>query len=306
MILANPMIKLHSKILVIFVGFLVFALLLPEFTFAALRFGQNINPREEIRQKIEQRREEWQQRWEQVRQEHQQWQEEMQSIRKNRINDSTMTALICSNLEKWVTKIDQVLVQKEAKILEKQTERMERLNEKRENRDQKLEQFRNRWEEKWEEHFGLLEEKASTSEQKQALVDFKEAVKEAIASRQAAVDRAITDFRNGLDDLINERKTAIEDAKIAYIDAYNAAVQKAKEACTNGEDPAKIKEDLKNAIKTAKEKFIQQKKEIERLEVKGLVEIRQKEFKEALDYFKRAMEQARAELKAALETGEND
>ncbi|MDP2934818.1 MAG: hypothetical protein Q8N59_03580 [bacterium] len=289
------MMKINSKIIGILTFSLIVGLLIPGISFAVMNYGQNNPPK---KQNNKQKQEEWQKQWQETKEQHKKWQEEKQI-------EKDIKASICDNLEQWVVKIDQALTEHEMAIGEKQTERLEKLNEKRENRDTKLEQYRGTWEEKWGEHFAMLEEKASTSEQKQALVEFKETAKEALASRQAVVDNAISQFRTDLDKLIAERKTAIEAAERVYIDAYNVAIQKAKDACTNGADANTIKETLKADLKAAKDKFNSDKQTIEKTDVKKLVEARQQAFKEALEYFKKIMKEARTKLKAAFDIEED-
>ena len=293
------MMKINSKIIGILTFLLIAGLLIPVISFATMNYGQNNYQK----QNIEQKREEWQKKWQKIKEQHKEWQKEKQeTICENLASESAEKRdnLICDNLEKWVVKIDQVLTEREIKIEEKQTERLEKLNEKRENRDIKLEEHREKWEDKWEEHFGMLEEKASTSEQRQALVEFKEAVQDVRASRQAAIDKAISQFRTDLDKLIADRKTAIESAKTVYINAYNAAIQKAKDSCSQGLDANTVKETLKTDLKAAKDKFNSDRQAIEKADVKKLVEARQQAFKEALEYFKKAMKEARAKLRAAF------
>ena len=113
-------------------------------------------------------------------------------------------------------------------------------------------------------------------------------------------DEAISDFRDALDQAIANRKTAVETAKNNYLAAYQAAIDKAKADCAAGIDPAKVRDTLQVALKAAREKFNSDKQAIEKLNLKPLVEARQQAFKEALDYFKKAMQEARDKLKAAL------
>jgi tetratricopeptide (TPR) repeat protein len=297
-ILVNLTMKTNSKIIIFL---LIAGLSVPMISFATMNYGQDLREqvRENIRENIQEKRAEWQAKWQEIKEQHKKWQEEKRETLASKSAERENN-LICSNLEKWVVKIDQILTEREMKIEEKQTERLEKLNERRENRDTKLEEHREKWEEKWEEHFAILEEKASTSEQRQALVEFKETVQDIRASRQAAVDTAIFQFRTSLDGLIADRKEKIEEAKTAYINAYNVAIQNAKQACSDGGDPSQIRETLKTALKAAKDKFNADKQAIEKMDVKKLVETRQQAFKEALEYFKKAMEKARADLKAVF------
>jgi hypothetical protein len=306
-ILVNLMMKANSKIIGILTSLLITGLLIPAMSFAAINYGQG--QREQIKESIKDKQAEWRARWQEIKDQHKEWQKEKEETLRENLTSGSMQRqgnLICDNLEKWTVKIDQTLTEREMKIEEKQTERLEKLKEKRENRDTRLEQHRETWEIKWEEHFALLEEKASTSEQKQALVEFKETIQDVKASRQAAVDAAISQFRTDLDKLINDRKTAIETAKNVYINAYNTAIQKAKEACTDGIDVNIVKETLKADLKTAKDKFNNDKQAIEKTDVKKLVEVRQRAFKEALDYFKKIMEEERTKLKAVFMTEGNE
>lgn len=217
-----------------------------------------------------------------------------------RNSENSKNKKFCNQLENWASKIDQNITERQEKIIEKQTERLQKLNERRENRDTKLEQHREKWEEKWQEHFDMLEDKASTSVERQALVEFKETVLEAKASRQAAVDEAISDFRDALGQVVNNRKTATEQARVEYQNAYKTAVDKAKADCIAGIDPAQVRETLKAALKVAKDEFEKDRQAIEKIDVKPLIEARQQAFKEALDYFKRIMNEARNELRAAF------
>jgi len=207
---------------------------------------------------------------------------------------------ICNKIADWAERIDQTISGRQDKIEEKQVEREQKLEQKRDSRDARLETYREKWGEHWDEHFAKLENKASTSEEKLALVEFKETVIDAMASRQAAVDKAISDFRTALDKTILDRKNAVDAAKIAYQDAYNEAVQKAKDDCAAGANPAEIRATLKAALKAAKDQYNSARRAIEKMDLKPLVEARQEAFKEALDYFKKVMETERAELKAAF------
>ncbi len=279
MILVNLMMKTNSKLINILAVLLIIGLLIP-----GISFAKGIKDWFNIRQRNTDRDQE---------------QEKNASSSYNQIRNKQ--SQFCNLIGKWTDKVDQNITQRQTKIYDKQIERLQKLDQRRENRDTKLEQFRQEWETMWEKHFLKLDEKASTSAEKQALVEFKETVKEAIASRQAAVDAAISKYRADLDKMVADRKTAAENARITYLTAYQAAIDKAKADCAQaGADPAKIRQELQTALKAAKDKYQSDVKTIEKTEVKPLVEARQQAFKEALDYFKKAMEAARVKLRAAF------
>jgi len=268
-ILVNLMMKANSKIISILVILLIAGLLTPTISLAKQNKGR-----------------EW------------------SLLQRN--SENAKNKQFCNQLENWADKIDQNITERQAKVSEKQTERLQKLNERKENRDAKLEQHREKWEEKWQEHFDILENKASTSVERQAMVEFNETVKEAMASRQAAVDEAISDFREALAQIVNNRKIATEQARIEYQNAYQAAVAKAKADCVAGVEPAQVRETLKAVLKTAREEFEKDRRTIEKLDLKSLVEARQQAFREALDYFKRVMQESRADLRAAFNLEEEE
>ncbi len=278
--LANLTMKTNSKLIGIFAVLLVVGFLLPGVSSAKnVRNWFNSPPKSNNQN---------------------QGQEQEKNSTKSYDQNENKQAQFCKTIEKWAGKVDQNIIDRQSKIQERQTERLQKLEEKRENRDGKLEQYREKWEEKWGEHFAKLEEKATTSAQGEALVEFKEAVKNAIAIRQAAVDAAISEYRTNLDKMIADRKTALEQAKTEYKNAYQIAVQKAKTDCANGVNPAQIKETLRASLMAAKDEYNSERKELEKGDVKSLVDVRQAAFKQALENFKKAMQEARDALKAAL------
>ena len=298
MILVNLMMKTNSKILNILIALLVAGLLIPGMSLAMMNSGQIIRQLKEQKDTL-------QTKLQNIKNQHQEWQKQIEKNNQEELASRSTEiknrqASICEKLASQAVGIDQIISDREVKIQEKQTEITDKLAQKRETRDIKLEQHRNEWEEQWGERFTQLEEKASTSEEKQALVEFKSTVQEAIASRQAAVDKAISDFRVALDKIIADRKTATDTAKTNYVNAYDAAIQKAQDDCTNGVDANTIRATLKADLKAAKDKFNSDRKVIDKMDLKPLVDVRQQAFKEALDYFKKVMEAERTKLKAVF------
>lgn len=223
----------------------------------------------------------------------------------NQGNIGNNQGLLCSRITNWMDKISQDINNRENRLQEKRAEREQIMNNRREERDEKLAQIRERWEANREKQYSKLEEKAQTDEQKQAVIEFKQAVDAAIAARKAAIGAAIKTYRDGLDEAIDGRKTAADVAKAAYRNAYQVAVQKAKDDCTAGVDANQIRTTLMASLKAAREAYNSARQAIEQADVKVLVEARQTAFKKALEDFKAAMQTARDALKAAFaETGE--
>jgi membrane protein involved in colicin uptake len=212
----------------------------------------------------------------------------------------------CLRVENWVERVDQNLTRNQEKIADKQEERLQNMEEKKLQREEKLAEHREKWEQNREEQYTKLESKAQTDVQKQAIVEFKQAVEAAISARKEDVDAAISAFRTGLDQLINNRKTATENAKNAYRNTYQVAVQKAKDDCAAGVDANQVRTTFMAALKAGKDKYNSDRQAIEKISTKTLVETRQTAFKKALDDFKAAMQAAKDKLRAAFLTTEED
>src|SRR3989344_2003563 len=138
---------------------------------------------------------------------------------------------------------------------ERVTERVGRIedsrSERKDRRESRWEEYLSKREERrttrntnLEEHFFKLEERAQTDSEKQAVLNFITAVREAIEARRLAFDQANTNFRNGVQTALDERNAAIEAATQARVAAFDAAVQKAKTDCTGGVDPKTVRENL--------------------------------------------------------------
>lgn len=212
--------------------------------------------------------------------------------------------VFCSRIENWIERVDQNLAKNQERLTNRQEERLQNLEKRRLQREEKLAEHREKWEQNREEQYTKLEEKAQTDAQKQAVLEFKQAVEAAISARKTAVDAAISTFRTGLDQLINNRKTATENARNAYRNAYQVAVQKAKDDCAAGVDANQIRTTFMAELKAGKDKYNSDRQAIEKISTKTLVETRQDAFKKALNDFKAAIQAAKDELRAAFPTTE--
>jgi len=159
------------------------------------------------------------------------------------------------------------------------------------------EENRSRWNENRTEHFIKLREKIQDSEGVDTEMFFEEAVVVAISARRAAIDEAINNFKQGLEQIKADRKEAIDDAKKAFNDAVVAAYQKAEDACDADEDPATILQNLKDDIRAAKDQYKEDIEEIDKLKdlAQQLIEERKAAFEVAIQEFKDAMAQAKAD-----------
>ncbi len=210
----------------------------------------------------------------------------------------------CSRASETLINIEEKIADNAAKIEAKRIEALNNLERRRNERDARIDEGRAKAGDIRTEQFAKLEKLAKTDVQKQALTAFKEAVKNAIASRPAAIDAAIETFRQGTSQALTERKTAVDAAVAAYRNAVKTALEKAQSDCTKGVSAATIHKNLRTALKTAKEKFTSDKQAIEKLAVdkKVLIENRKQAIEKAIQDFKTAMEKAKADFKTAFGT----
>ena len=209
----------------------------------------------------------------------------------------------CERLSDFSSRVDQRIISRDAKLGEKRDEIAGRIEERRSERDGRLEEKRGKWDENRAEHFAKLEEKAQTDEQKQAVLVFVKAIEEAIKARRLAIDKAIEDFRRAVEEAKAARKTAVDGAVSNYKNAVKTAFEKAKTDCgQEGVDTETIRENLRIDLKTARENFIKERQEIEKLktQMEGLIIAKREAIKKAIDEFKTALDQAKEDLKAAF------
>jgi len=209
---------------------------------------------------------------------------------------------LCERLSEKGAKIIEKISGLDAKLDEKRAEGLSKIAERQANHDEKYAANRKKWDENRQEQFAKLEERAQTDSQKQAIAQFKLAMTAAINTRRSAVDTAIQAFRSGLQNAIISRKSAADAAVATLISSINSAIEKAKTDCASGVDPKVVRENLAAGIKAARDKFISDKQDIEKLSdsVHLLVTARRQAVEKAHNDFKAAAEQARTSLKAVL------
>lgn len=207
----------------------------------------------------------------------------------------------CGRLSEISSKIDQRIANRDAKLEEKRARIADIIKTRQTKRDVKIAEKRAKWDANRAEHFAKLEEKAGNDEQKQAALDFKEAMSEAISIRRAAINQAIQDFRQGTKEAIASRKASADSAVLALRTSIKSAFEKAESDCDTGIEARTVRENLRADLKTAKEQFTIAKQGIDKLGVQKEILIDQKKeaINKAIDDFKTAVETAKADFKAA-------
>jgi len=147
-----------------------------------------------------------------------------------------------------------------------------------------------------------LEAEAVTGTQKAAVVKFRADVQAAIRARRAAFQTANETYRRTIEDAITRRRASVDAAVNAFHASVKAAITKARQDCLAGGVLTNIKTTLSASIQAARNKFQQDRKNVDRVgeQTKAAVKVRQDAHAKAMANFRAAMEKARVELKAAL------
>ena len=216
---------------------------------------------------------------------------------------------LCTTMVERNEKLSQRLGDAQKTIMSRKATRRNVFDENRDERDATLETNRNERDMKREEMYAKLLERAGDDTKKQAAVAaFKAAVETAVANRKQAVDAAIEAFRTGVDAAIGSKKTTVDSSLATFKTAVDAAFATAKSGCESGTDPATVRETLQASLKAARASMGSERKDADTVgeQVRSLAEAKKTSFATALSEFKLAMEQARADLKAAFGTTESE
>lgn len=222
---------------------------------------------------------------------------------------TTTGGVLCKTLTGLYPKVNQMVQDRDAKVIQKRTEITARIQERWMEQDGRLSDKRDEWDANRAEHFLALEERFEGDAEKQAVISFGAAVEAAVAARKIAMDAAIAGFRTGIQQAKDGRQTAIDAAKNAYRLAVTAAYEKAKTDCAGGVAPATVRQNLKDALTAAKNKYQADYQALDKFSVSmdQLIAARKAAIEKAIQDFKAAVEKARDEFKAAVgqEPGSN-
>lgn len=153
------------------------------------------------------------------------------------------------------------------------------------------------------EMIAKLEEKAASTAEKAAVVEFTSDATAAISARRTAIDRANKIFSDGLAALLAERKTKMDAAAATYKSAISSALTTFQSNCkrkANNDESAMAT--YRKAIASARQTFMASHQRLTPMDdrLKKLMDTHKASVEKAQKDFRTAMEKARAELKVAF------
>lgn len=212
------------------------------------------------------------------------------------------TKRFCTNLDTYLATSEKKMAEREVKQDSSIAKRQAQLATNRAEKDKKVADARAQILLKQDEKLNSALAKATSTEQKLAITEFRNAVKSAIEVRQKAIDDARNVYRGAVDKIVTDRKANTNNALTAMKSAIETAVAKAKTDCSNGLDVNTVKSDLKQSVQNARNVF---KNSIQNLgkindSIKSVATTKQASFDKAHTDFKTALETAKTNLKAKL------
>lgn len=146
-----------------------------------------------------------------------------------------------------------------------------------------------------------LTRRATTEEQKVAVLAFTEAVNKALATKKTAVDTLLAEHRKEVDQTASARKSAVEKALSTLTASIEAAKVKAKADCATGIAGDQVRTSLKESILKAQQTFRATMQSLQKETLSSSKNDKKKEeLREIEATFKKSVEQAKNNLKAAF------
>jgi hypothetical protein len=209
---------------------------------------------------------------------------------------------ICLRIDEISSKTKENVSQKEEGINARIQNKLQEMDQNREKRDNELAEFRTNADEWRDKNYQLLEGKATTDEQKQAVEKFKTAVETAVKIRRESIDTAIDNFRDGVDKARTDHKSSLEGAMNSYQNAVQTAFEKAKNDCENGVDEKTVRTTLRTSLESSKGQLREDKAGVTKFRdtMKVLIDAKKTAFEKAISDFKTAMKAATGDLKKAF------
>ncbi len=153
-----------------------------------------------------------------------------------------------------------------------------------------------------------LDEVVKTDDQRQAVTDFKAAIKAAVTARRAAVDEANSTYRAAVRQAVTARQAQLTAAKSTYRKQVEAAVAQAKASCTAGANPETVRQTLNTRLAAARATLQTARKSTPKVgaSLAAAKQARKDAVEKANAAFKAAVAEAVSKLKAALQSGQSE
>ncbi len=230
--------------------------------------------------------------------------EAMISEKKIKIADKK-SEKVCERISKRIESMGKKTADREQLAQGKITQRLTQVQQKRTIGHEELLARREMRDTQRQAFYDKLLMKAITDEQKTAVQQFETTIEEAVTIRRAAIDNATKKMQTDVDALTTKKQDEIDQLFADYKTAENAAIVKAKGACTDTSSETDLKsiaKTLNDDLKTARETFRSGVRDTRTMgsEIHVLTQRKKEAAQNAIDAFKVTMLKARVELQNAF------
>lgn len=215
---------------------------------------------------------------------------------------SPKDANFCDQLSVTKTDIEKKLDHSIASAYQKRTAISDTIIKARTARDNQKTINRLRWDSIYDNSVTKLRTKANTAVQKTAVEKYIATIVDIVNTRRTATNASIQAFREGITNALHARNDALDVAISHFKQSINSAFDKAQVECNQNSKPSLVRQNFKDALKTARENFVKERIAAESLadSIAPLRESRKTTMASILTNFKTALEKARIELKKIL------
>ncbi len=205
----------------------------------------------------------------------------------------------------FCSQIDKIFVHIETKGVQGGEKRSENVIKREEKRDKMRTEIDIKREENNTKRKTQLEEltlRATTDEQKKAVLLFSTAVDKALADKKTAIDALLATHRTEVNQYTSARKTSIDNALATLKKEIEVAKTKAKSDCATGATGEVVRTTLKDSIQKAQQSFKATMQSLKKDTRPYKKDAKKQELQTIEDMFKKSVEQAKINLKAAFKT----
>ena len=228
-------------------------------------------------------------------------------IRSNKLNNASATKTrLASSTKKdfgFCSQIDKIVIQVDGKSTAAEEKRVENLTsreEKRKNIRSEVDIHREENDSKRKAQLEELSRRATTEEQKEAVLAFTTALEKALITKKTATDALIEAHREEIDKKSAARKITIEQAVVTLKADIETAKKKAVSDCATGVQGDDVRVNLKNAIQKAQATFKTTVQPLQKNNDTSKQDMKKQELRTIEETFRKSVEVAKNNLKAAF------
>ena len=218
-------------------------------------------------------------------------------------NREDIRSEICSKVDSLDNKIEESISHKKQSLENLRSDRSKKMQLNFEDKTKRIANSRSQWDKNREIHYKKLGEKASSSEQKTAIDEFRVAIETAVQNRREAFDKATQDYRNSVEYAMNNKQNGVDEIVNEFQTELSEARQQAQRDCKNNKEGSEIRSNFNNKLLSAREDFTSDRNGVDQilLQINTAKQNREEVLQRATQEFQLILQSAKEKLRSALE-----